>query len=277
MRHKNHRTIEDYHQVKKHSRQTKRLELNVVEEFKIKTDACRFFTPLSQVACASSYALCVSHAFSFVRDDFLSHTQHAANPLARAGRVRAGFVSLINLPCPSKPIEELRRIHKHTQRHASSQRAPPNVSDCDVCEWVVRAAVCTWLIHDFCESSGVTIIAHGARTPMFFFTTTPFRLSLLDNGLFESYSPCVFGEREKDDSECNIFTDSSRMTATAVFHPAIVFYLHQLISEADETKDGRYKEDGGNPLEIITRTAAALRLEYIYICMVTNTHGSAQK
>jgi hypothetical protein len=52
------------------------------------------------------------------------------------------------------------------------------------------------------------------------------------------------------------------MTATAVFHPAIVFYLHQLIREADETKDGRYKEDGGNPLEIITRTAAAL-LEYI--------------
>lgn len=52
------------------------------------------------------------------------------------------------------------------------------------------------------------------------------------------------------------------MTATAVFHPAIVFYLHQLIREADETKDGRYKEDGGNPLEIITRTAAA-RLAYI--------------
>jgi hypothetical protein len=64
------------------------------------------------------------------------------------------------------------------------------------------------------------------------------------------------------------------MTATAVFHPAIVFYLHQLIREADETKDGRYKEDGGNPLEIITRTAAA-RLEYIYA--YTRIHTAARR
>jgi len=84
---------------------------------------------------------------------------------------------------------------------------------------------------------------------------------------------CVW--RERDDSECNIFTDSSRMTATAVFHPAIVFYLHQLIREADETKDGRYKEDRGNPLEIITRTAAA-RLEYIYMHIREYTRQRAE-